>query len=59
MPAVFLFTGGYFLLSRQYSGRASLIYTSILTASVYVLFSVALQVQPYHGLLAPLIERFG
>ena len=59
MPAVFLFTGGYFVLTRQYSGKASLIYTAILTASVYFLFSVALQVQPYHGLLAPLMERFG
>jgi hypothetical protein len=59
MPAVFLFTGGYFALSRQYSWKASLIYTAILTASVYFLFSVALQIQPYHGLLAPLIERFG
>ena len=56
MPAVFLFTGGYFALTGQYSWKASLIYTSILTASVYFLFSVALQVQPYHGLLAPLIE---
>ena len=59
MPAVFLFTGGYFVLTRQYSWRASLIYTAILTASVYFLFSVALQVQPYYGLLAPLMERFG
>ena len=59
MPAVFLFTGGYFVLTRQYSWKASLIYTAILTASVYFLFSVALQVQPYHGLLAPLMERFG
>jgi hypothetical protein len=59
LPAVFLFTGGYFVLSGQYSAKASLIYTSILTASVYFLFSVALQVQPYHGLLAPLVERFG
>jgi hypothetical protein len=59
MPAVFLFTGGYFVLSGQYSWKAGLIYTAILTASVYFLFSVALQVQPYHGLLAPLVERFG
>ena len=59
LPAVFLFTGGYFALSRQYSWKASLIYTAILTASVYFLFSVALQIQPYHGLLAPLMERFG
>jgi hypothetical protein len=58
IPAVFLFTGGYFLLTRQYSWWGSLIYTGVLTAVVYLLFVVALQVQPYHGLLAPLVEHF-
>ena len=58
-PAVFLFTGGYFIVTRQYSWRASLIYTSLLTAAAYLLFVVALQIQPYHGLLAPLFERIG
>ncbi len=58
MPAVFLFTGGYFVLTRLYSWRASLIYTAVLTASMYLLFVVALQMQPYHGLMAPLVERF-
>lgn len=59
LPAVFLFTGGYFALTREYSWRASLIYTSILTVAVYLLFVVALQIQPYHGLLAPLFDRTG
>jgi hypothetical protein len=59
MPAVFLFTGGYFVLTREYSWKASLLYTAILTASVYFLFAVALQIQPYHGLLTPLVEKFG
>ena len=58
IPAVFLFTGGYFVVTRQYSWRASLIYTAVLTAAVYLLFVVALQIQPYHGLLAPLVEGF-
>jgi Tripartite tricarboxylate transporter TctB family len=58
IPAVFLFTGGYFLFSGEYSWRASLIYTALLTASIYLLFVVALQMQLYHGLLAPLVERF-
>ena len=58
IPAVFLFTGGYFVATRQYSWRASLIYTAVLTAAVYLLFVVALQIQPYHGLLAPLVEHF-
>jgi hypothetical protein len=58
IPAVFLFTGGYFRATRLYSWRASLIYTAILTAAVYLLFVEALQIQPYHGLLAPLVEHF-
>ena len=58
IPAVFLFTGGYFRVTRLYSWRASLIYTAILTAAVYLLFVQALQIQPYHGLLAPLVEHF-
>lgn len=57
IPAVFLFTGGYFVLTRQYSWRASLLYTTIMTVSIYLMFVVALQMQPYHGLIAPLIER--
>jgi hypothetical protein len=59
LPAVFLFTGGYFALTREYSWRASLVYTSILTVAVYLLFVVALQIQPYHGLLAPWFDRTG
>lgn len=57
MPAVFLFTWGYFLLSGYCSWRAGLIYTGILTVTIYLLFVVALQMQLYHGLLAPLVER--
>jgi hypothetical protein len=57
-PAVFLFTGGYFLVTGLYSWRASLIYTGVLTATAYLLFVVALQIQPYHGLLEPLVDRF-
>ena len=58
VAAVFVFTCGYFLLTRQYSLLAGLVYTSLFTAAVYLLFIVALQIQPYHGLLAPLVERF-
>lgn len=53
MPAVFIFTGGYLWLSGYCSLLRSLVYTTLLTASVYLLFEVALQMQPYHGLLAP------
>ena len=58
IPAVLAFTGGYFLITRQYSWLASLIYTVAFTLAVYLLFFVVLQIQPYHGLLAPLIARF-
>jgi len=54
VPAVFLFTGGYFLFTRHYSFRAGLIYTAVFTAATYLLFFVALEIQPYHGILAPL-----
>ena len=46
------------LVTRQYSWRTSLVYTGVLTAVVYFLFVVALQIQPYHGMLAPLVEQF-
>ncbi len=54
MPAVFLFSAGYLWLSRYASWLRSLVYSSLLTLAVYLLFEVALQMQPYHGLLAPL-----
>lgn len=56
MPTVFIFTGGYLWLSRYCSWQKSLIYTTLLTVAIYLLFEVALQMQPYHGLLAPLFE---
>ena len=58
VPAVFLFTAGYFLATRHYTWRASLVYTFLFTAAVYLLFFVLLEIQPYHGVLAPLIDRF-
>jgi hypothetical protein len=58
MPAVFLFTAGYFLLTRYYSWRVGLAYTAVFTLTVYLLFVWALQIQPYHGLLAPWVDRF-
>ena len=58
IPAVFVFTGGYFVVSRQYGWLAGAMYTTLFTAVIYLLFIVALQVPPYHGLLAPLVERY-
>ena len=56
MPTVFVFTGGYLFLSRYCSWLRSLIYAALLTAAIYLLFEVALQMQPFHGLLAPMFE---
>lgn len=58
IPAVFLFTGAYFIVSRHYSWWKGLVYTLAFTAAVYLLFVVALEVQLYHGILEPLVERF-
>lgn len=58
LPAVFVFTAAYFLLTHHYSWRAGLLYTAIFTATVYLLFVMALQIRPYHGLLEPWVERF-
>lgn len=58
MPAVFVFTFGYFLLTHYYSWWGGLLYTAVFTVVVYLLFVVALQIQPYHGLLEPMVERF-
>ena len=58
MPAVFLFTLGYFAATRQYSWLMSLVYTTAFTLCVYGLFFAALQIEPYYGLLSSVIERF-
>jgi hypothetical protein len=58
IPAVFLFTGGYLLLSRHYSWFKGLLYTVVFTALLYLLFVTALEIQLYHGILEPLVDRF-
>ena len=58
IPAVFVFTAAYFLLSRHYSWLTGLVYTVAFTLAIYLLFVVALEVQLYHGLLEPLVELF-
>ena len=56
MPAAFLFTAGYFGLTRYCTWSLGLVYAAVLTGSLYLLFVVALEMQPYHGLLAPLFQ---
>jgi hypothetical protein len=57
IAAVCLFTGGYFMLSRHFSPVMSIVYTVAFTVVVYLLFVVALEVQLYHGVLGPVVER--
>jgi len=57
IPAIFVFTGGYFLLTRHYTWGRALVYTAIFTAVIYLLFAVALDVQLYHGLFEPMFSQ--
>jgi Tripartite tricarboxylate transporter TctB family len=58
IPSIFIFTGGYFLVSRHYTWPKALGYTAIFTITVYLLFVVALEIQLYHGAIEPLVEYF-
>jgi hypothetical protein len=51
-PTVFIFTAAYLILTRYCTVVRGLVYSAALTVSVYLLFVVALEMQPYHGLLA-------
>jgi len=56
IPAIFVFTFGYFMVSGHYPLLKAAIYTTVFTLSVYLLFVVALKIQPYHGYLEPLVN---
>jgi hypothetical protein len=56
--AVFVFTAAYFVMTRYCAPVASLLYAAGVTAAIHVLFFVALQIQPYYGLLAPVVAYF-
>jgi len=56
IPSIFIFTGGYFLVSRHYPWPKALGYTFVFTIAVYLLFVVALEIQLYHGVIEPLVE---
>jgi hypothetical protein len=58
VPSIFIFTGGYFLISRHYSWPKALGYTLVFTVAVYLLFVIALEIQLYHGLIEPLVDYF-
>jgi hypothetical protein len=57
VPAVFLFSAGYLSLSRHYPGWKASATAGAFTVAIYLLFVAGLDLQLYHGLLAPLIDR--
>jgi hypothetical protein len=46
IPAIFVFTFGYFVLSGHYPLLKAALYTTVFTLAVYLLFIVALKIQP-------------
>jgi hypothetical protein len=57
VPAVFLFSAGYLAISRHYAVWKAVAAAGVFTAAIYVLFVAGLELQLYHGLLAPLVDR--
>jgi len=56
ITAIFVFTFGYFVLSGHYSLLKAFVFTTAFTVVVYLLFIVALNIQPYHGYLEPVVD---
>ena len=58
LPAIFLFTGGYFVLSGQCTLLRGLAYAAATSGLVYLMFGVVLEVDLNRGLLIPFINQF-
>lgn len=58
VPAIFLFSAGYFILSGESSWFRGLIYAFACTGLLYLIFGYVLQVQLNRGLAAPLIGQY-
>lgn len=56
IAAVFLFTSGFFLATRHFAPLKAVTVAGLCTLALYLLFAVGLQLQMYHGVLAPLFE---
>ena len=54
--AVFVFTSGYFVVTRHFAPLKAVTVAGLCTLTLYLLFAVGLQLQMYHGVLAPLFE---
>ncbi|NIW23178.1 MAG: hypothetical protein GWN29_00650 [Gammaproteobacteria bacterium] len=58
VPAVFLFSAGYLAISKHYPLWKAVASAAAFAITVYLLFVVGLELQLYHGLLEPLVDRF-
>ena len=58
LPAIFLFSAGYFILSGESSWLRGLTYAGLCTGTLYLIFGFILQVQLNRGLAAPLIRQY-
>ena len=56
IAAVFLFTTGFFVVTRHFAPLKAVTVAGLCTLALYLLFAVGLQLQMYHGVLAPLFE---
>jgi hypothetical protein len=58
VPAVFLFSAGFLAVSKHYPLWKAVASAAAFAITVYLLFVVGLELQLYHGLLEPLVDRF-
>ena len=58
VPAVFLFGTAFLAISRHLSIWKAIMMAGVFTTALYLLFVVGLELQLYHGLLEPLVDRF-
>lgn len=56
IAAVFLFTTGFFVVTRHFAPLKAVTVAALCTLALYLLFAVGLQLQMYYGVLAPLLE---
>ena len=56
IAAVFIFTTGFFVVTRHFAPLKAVTVAGLCTLALYLLFAVGLQLQMYHGVLAPLFE---
>ena len=58
VPAVFLFSAGFLAISKHYPLWRAVASAAAFAVIVFLLFVVGLELQLYHGLLTPLVDRF-